>query len=243
MIILIGSIIGIVMGLTGAGGALVAIPLFMQFLEMSLKEASVYSLIAVVIASFSNFIFQRKNAHFNLAFILIAASALGSFLSGFYKSYLPDLGMVIILALIAIYSLYSVWVPLKKRELQEEQKVHLIKTISIGFFLGVLTTFTGLGGGVLMLPLLLSIYRLSQKEAVATSLVVVGTSSLISFLLQITQGSNATIDSALLWLSLGILITSYILKIVMTKVSIKTTENLRKAVFTIVVILSLLKIF
>jgi len=38
-----GLIIGIVMGLTGAGGALVAIPLFMQFLALTLKDASVYS--------------------------------------------------------------------------------------------------------------------------------------------------------------------------------------------------------
>ena len=50
MLVLLGVIIGVVMGLTGAGGALVAIPLFMQFQGMSLKEASVFSLIAVVIA-------------------------------------------------------------------------------------------------------------------------------------------------------------------------------------------------
>lgn len=46
-----GSIIGIVMGLTGAGGALVAIPLFMTVLRMELKSAAVYSLVTVVIAS------------------------------------------------------------------------------------------------------------------------------------------------------------------------------------------------
>ena len=51
----IGSVIGLVMGLTGSGGALVAIPLFMYVLELGLKEASVLSLVAVRLASSFNY--------------------------------------------------------------------------------------------------------------------------------------------------------------------------------------------
>src|SRR5690606_23133086 len=163
MLILIGAIIGLVVGLTGAGGALVSIPLFMQFQGMSLKEASVFSLVAVIIASFSNLVFQRKDAQVPLAALFIIASAVGSFISEPFKHLISDIYLAVTLAAISIYSLYSVWVPIKASQEVNGTKVHPLKTVIIGLILGLLTTFTGLGGGVLMLPLLLKIYRFEQK--------------------------------------------------------------------------------
>ncbi|HLW56376.1 MAG TPA: sulfite exporter TauE/SafE family protein, partial [Bacteriovoracaceae bacterium] len=102
---------------------------------------------------------------------------------------------------------------------------------------------TGLGGGVLMLPLLLKIYRFEQKKAVATSLVVIGFSSLASFLIQISKGTHLKIDLSFIGLFIGISITSYLLKLLMERLPKKTSSNLRKIVFTLVVGLSLAKIF
>jgi uncharacterized membrane protein YfcA len=243
MLIIIGIIIGLVMGLTGAGGALIAIPLFMQFLKMSLKEASVYSLMAVVIASLSNFYHQRKDAKISLAVIFVVSSAIGSFVSLPYKSLIPDLGIASILAMIAIYSLYSVWIPHEKMTSLNQQKINHFKTIFIGFILGILTTFTGLGGGVLMLPILLGIYKLPQHQAVATSLVVVGFSSLSSFLIQASRGISVIIDARFLALLAGILVTSYLLKLLTSKLSTEHFEMLGKIIFTLVVGISLAKIF
>ena len=52
--ILIGVIVGLIMGLTGAGGALISIPLFLSLMNVSLKEATVLSLIAVMLGSLIN---------------------------------------------------------------------------------------------------------------------------------------------------------------------------------------------
>ncbi len=243
MLVIIGIIIGTVMGLTGAGGALVAIPLFMQLQGMSLKEASVYSLIAVVIASLSNFYHQRKEANIRLAILFVLFSALGSFFSTPFKHQIPDIGIAITLTVVALYSLYSVWIPSKKMPSENDQSLHLLKTIPLGLLLGVLTTFTGLGGGVLMLPLLIGIYHLPQTKAVATSLVVVGFSSLISFLIQSSKGTEISLGLDFLGLIAGTLLTSYLLKIIILKIPSSFTSALRKIIFTIVVILAIIKIF
>lgn len=243
MLILIGAIIGLVVGLTGAGGALVSIPLFMQFQGMSLKEASVFSLVAVIVASFSNLIFQRKDAQIPLASLFIITSAIGSLISEPFKNLLSDIYLALTLAAISIYSLYSVWVPVKASHNEEQLKVHPLKTVFIGLILGLLTTFTGLGGGVLILPLLLKVYQFEQKKAVATSLVVIGFSSLASFLIQVSKGSNLKIDLSFIGLFMGISITSYLLKLLIERLPTKASTNLRKIVFTIVVGLSLAKIF
>ena len=241
--IVIGSVIGFVMGLTGAGGALVAIPLFMHFLNMSLKEASVYSLLAVVMASLSNFYYQRKHAQIPLAATFVVASGLGSFLSYPYKKLLPDLGIAIILTMVALYSLYNVWAPVHKAESSGRREHNYLQTIFLGLLLGVLTTYTGLGGGVLMLPILLGIYKLNQKQAVATSLVVVGLSSLISFLIQIFKGSSIHLGSDFLVLLLIILATSYVFKIFIAKTPPRVETLLRRLVFTVVVAIAVAKIF
>lgn len=242
MLVLLGVIIGVVMGLTGAGGALVAIPLFMQFQGMSLKEASVFSLIAVVIASLSNFYYQRKNSDIKLASVFVLSSAIGSFASQPYKKLLPDMGMAIMLTMVALYSLYNVWRPQKKVEATGNQP-QLFATVLIGLVLGLLTTFTGLGGGVLMLPVLLGFYKMTQVQAVATSLLVVGLSSLASFLIQVSKGIEVNISYEIIGLTVGIFASSYLLKILITKASAELANNIRKVVFTLVVILALVKIF
>lgn len=243
---IIGVVIGFVMGLTGAGGALIAIPLFMQFQGMSLKQASVYSLLAVIIASLSNFYHQRKNAQISLASLFVVFSSLGSYITQPYKSMISDKWIAMTLALIALYSLYSVWAKKEiTREYQGEKslKSQVPKTMIIGLTLGALTTFTGLGGGVLMLPILLSLYKLPEGRAVATSLVVVGLSSLSSFLIQVSKGVSFALSTDFVGLIISIIITSYLLKILISNISAQNANHLRRWVFTIVVIIALMKLF
>ena len=94
-----------------------------------------------------------------------------------------------------------------------------------------------------MLPILIGVYKLEQKKAVATSLVIVGLSSLASFFIQISKGADLLMDQNFIGLIFGILITSYLIKLLSSKISEDKSELLRKTVFTLVVALSLVKIF
>jgi uncharacterized protein len=239
-----GVIIGVVMGLTGAGGALVAIPLFMQFLDMSLKEASVYSLLAVVVASMLNYLAQRKNTQYKTALIIIVFSALGSYLTAPYKENLPSLMVAILLTLVSLYALYSIWMPGKK--LSNDPTVpreSAALSVTIGLVLGALTTFTGLGGGVLMLPLFLALYRYSQSQAVATSLLAVGLSSLASLLIQVARGIKFELKIDLVYLLVGILFSVLLLGQFAKRLPDTVVTRTRQIVFTLVVVIALLKIF
>lgn len=239
-----GLIIGIVMGLTGAGGALIAIPLFMQLLGMGLKDASVLSLFAVVIASMSNFISQRKFADMKNSTIIVVFSALGSFVSNPYKKGVSDLVVAVLLAAVSLYALYSVWKPAKKIDVNERTKApSVFITIIIGIFLGFLTTFTGLGGGVLMMPIFLSLYGYGQKEAVATSLLAVSLSSLVSLVIQINGGVSLSLDLSIVYLILGILSSAISLKFLIQKIEVSKMIRVRQVVFSVVVVIALSKIF
>lgn len=240
--IICGLIIGVVMGLTGAGGALIAIPLFIQFLDMSLKDASVFSLIAVVIASLSNFFAQKEWTDYKTGLYIVGSSTVGSFLSAPYKKHLPDLVVAILLSMVALFALYSVWVPVKKGE-SKSKAPGLVVTLIIGLMLGVLTTFTGLGGGVLMMPVFLTYYNFDQTKAVATSLLAVSLSSISSILIQVYQGAPVKLDSNLGLLILGILLAAFSLKWLTPKIGPKVMVPVRKVLFTFVVVIALVKIF
>ncbi len=239
----IGAIIGVVMGLTGAGGALIAIPLFLTFSGMQLKEASVYSLVAVIIASLFNFIPQRQNSDFKLALTILSTSILGSFLFVPVKSILPDVVISLMLAMISLFALFKVWVPSPKVTGEKGLRPSILITLSIGLVLGALTTLTGLGGGVLMMPIFLSLYSMNSQRAVATSVVAVGLSSFFSMLIQVQKGFQIPIDESLAYLVLGIFISAAMLSWLTKKLPSTLLDLSRKILFTLVVVIALLKIF
>jgi uncharacterized membrane protein YfcA len=238
-----GLIIGGVMGLTGAGGALVAIPLFMQFLGQDLKTASIYSLVAVALASLLNFVAQKSYTQYRIGMILVFSSAIGSFLTAPFKAVLPSYWIALILSVVSVYALFSVWFPFTAKNGQAEKpNERFWMSLIVGLSLGALTTFTGLGGGVLMLPILLGVYRLHRSEAVATSLFTVGLSSLSSLAIQVFQGANLKLDFDFMYLVVGILSAALLLKKYSSRLREKVLMRFQQVVFTVVVVLALGKI-
>ncbi len=240
---LIGSIIGIVMGLTGAGGALVSLPLFMTFLNMDLKSASVFSLIAVVVAAVANFFTQKGKVHYRLSLVIVLSSGVGSLLSAPFKAQLPDLFIALLLVGVSLYALVNVWRTQGHTNPDHEVEVSAIKTIPLGLILGALTTFTGLGGGVMLVPVFLRAFRLNQNDAIINSLFAVGLSSVLSFLIQLRSLPNLELNMSLIYLSAGIIFAATVIKLVLTSLNQDKVVLTRRLVFTGVVIYSVVRIF
>lgn len=239
-----GTTIGMVMGLTGAGGALIAIPIFMQFLEMGLKEASVYSLVAVVVGSLLNYVPQRQSTQYRVAILIVAASTIGSYLAAPFKERLSSYLVAVSLALILLYALFGVWRPVKdSSDNAISPRGEISYALVAGLILGVLTTFTGLGGGVLMLPLFLSVFKYSHAQAISTSLLAVGLSSLASLVIQVMNGTHFNVNVDLIFLLTGVLVSVFILQLYVKRLPVPILKFTRQVVFTFVVILALLKIF
>jgi uncharacterized protein len=237
----IGTIIGAVMGLTGSGGALVAIPLLL-LTGLSLKEASVISLVAVIMAAIINFVSQRKDANMKLSVMIMGSSLAGSFITIPLKAITPDLIISLLLALISIFSLWSIWTGSNK-SYEQDQSYHWSLSVIVGFVLGGLTTLTGLGGGVLLMPIFKGIFKMPLNHAVATSLLTIAGASLISFSLQLAQGFALPDISLVALLVLGILGSSFLLKIILKAMPRERMDLVRKVVFSFVVMFALAKLF
>ena len=241
LFIVSGFIIGGVMGLTGAGGALVSLPIFMGFFGMTLKEASLYSLVGVIISSALNFFPQRKFAKFKLSFWLVLFSSVGSLISTPFKKMMPDFYITIILMILSVISLYTVWVPKKINEKIKKTKNSYFVWIA-GLALGGLTTITGLGGGVILVPFYLRFCELDFKEAAATSIVTIFFSSLISLLFQTYSGAHFNLNGDILFLAFGMGMSVIIIGKITALVPEMWMVRIRKLTFSGVVFFSILKI-
>jgi uncharacterized membrane protein YfcA len=234
--LIIGLIVGIVMGLTGAGGALISIPLFLYLLNTTVKEATVLSLIAVMLGTLVNLFGQSFKPNLKIVLPIVIFGALANFATLPLKEMMADMWIAGILVTIGAYSLWSIWNPGIKKVSRWGQS--FLKTSLIGLGLGVITTLTGLGGGVLLIPILINFFGKSYEEALPTSLLTILMISAISFLAQINVGMKLINLPELGLIAVGAVSSFFLLKQFLKMISKDKIEITRKMLFTIVTIYS-----
>jgi len=243
--LIIGLLVGMTLGLTGSGGGLISIPLLIHLAQLELKVATIFSLFAVVCGAVVNWLPNRVRTEYVVSVCMILASFLTSFLVARIKNDIPNLYIQLSLVIICLLSLWSFW---KGRKNQGESrkdvlKVLILKSVFGGLLLGCLTTFTGLGGGVLLMPILLGILRIEIKNALPTSLFVIALSSLGSIWFQKSMMIHHFNLMNIVLLLVGTIISVFLIRFFSQKMPNDIFLNVRKTVFTVVVIVAILGIF
>jgi uncharacterized protein len=217
--------IGLSLGLIGAGGSILTIPVFVYILKIDPLASGIYSMFVVGICSMVGTIksISNKLVDFTIAVQFGIPSVLGVFiarrliypaiplqlfsLSGIMVTK-KLLFMLCIAILMFTAAMRMLTVSGKDQDigLQKEQKRGLL--FIRGFLVGGLTGLLGIGGGFLIVPALYLWTKLTMKMVIGTTLLIITINSLFSFL---TSYSAASIDWGLLLkfsagASLGILI-------------------------------------
>lgn len=203
-------LIGVVLGLIGAGGSILSVPVLVYLFKLDAVLATAYSLFIVgatsVVGSFTYFkkgLVNIKTAlifgipsiiavYFTRAFILPAIPE-EIFSIGNLTVNKSTLLMLLFSALMIVAS-YSMIKTNPKKSIDEEthqQKFNYPLILIEGVFVGILTGLVGAGGGFLIIPALVLLSKLPMKEAVGTSLVIIAAKSLIGFA---GEGEETMID-------------------------------------------------
>ncbi|WP_407676991.1 sulfite exporter TauE/SafE family protein [Peredibacter starrii] len=227
---------GLIMGLTGAGGALAAIPLLIGLLSLSLRDATTLSLVIVIMSTLINLIGLRPKLNLRLVLTLVSAGAIGNVLSVNKKNEIPDYVVATLIISIGIYGLLSVW--RERRELgAKQEKQGPIKSVIIGLLLGILTTLTGLGGGVVLMPVLMNFFGMNYQEALGNGLASILLISVMSFIFQWGEVSSLISLSELALITFGSFISVLLIKKLPPEML-----KFRKILFTLVVVYSTVSI-
>ena len=189
--------IGIILGLLGGGGSILAIPILVYIFHIDAVRASAYSLFIVGVTSFVGAIPKYKDhlVDINTGLLFGVPSIAAIFITrkwivpaipdvifatdGFvFSKRLIVLGLFAFLMMIAALSMIR-----GTRELaKDEGKWRIPRLVLEGILIGFITGLVGAGGGFLIIPALIWLTGLPFKTAVGTSLFIIAINSLLGFL-------------------------------------------------------------
>jgi uncharacterized protein len=237
---------GIILGLFGAGGSILSVPILVYIFEIEPIKATSYSLYIVLFASMFGIIRYLASKDFCMKSLMIFLpfSSLGSYLSRNIALHnmpeiiftLPkdDFVMYLFALTMIIAGIFTIY--LKASESKE--KPFFFKSmisLSIGAYIGVI----GIGGGFLIIPTLISFFKLDSKKAAGTSLTAIIINSIILTILDISNGISTDYSILLKFIflsSFGAILGSFLTKKI-------NSENLKNYFGFFVIILGSVIIF
>jgi uncharacterized membrane protein YfcA len=191
-------VIGVVLGLTGGGGSILAVPVLVYILGVNPVTATAYSLFVVGTTALFGAIrnAQKGMIEYRIAFVFAVPAFIAVYLTR--KLIIPaipdtifmfnefvftkDLAVMLFFAFIMLLASISMIRTRKEVAVKEIGIFNYPLMITEGFIVGALTGLVGAGGGFLIIPALVLFANLPMKKAVATSLMIIAIKSLIGFL-------------------------------------------------------------
>jgi uncharacterized membrane protein YfcA len=201
-----GVAVGLSLGLVGAGGAILTVPIFGAALGHPAKQAileavavtGMVSAFAGARAAIGRLVDWRRVLLFGIPGIV------GAMAGAPVAARMPAALQVALFALLAAVAGWRMWVSGTAGQdapLAEPAR-RPARTIVAGFVLGVLTSVLGVGGGFILIPALVLLEGLPMPRAVATSLVVIAINAGAS--LAGAQASGALDQAPPMWRAVAI---------------------------------------
>ncbi|NLK66723.1 MAG: sulfite exporter TauE/SafE family protein [Campylobacteraceae bacterium] len=184
-----GTFVGIVSGFFGIGGGSVVVPTLLM-MGYDIKAAVGMSIMQMVLSSMFGSVmnYRAGKLELNEGIIVGIGGLVGASFSGFVVRNIPNIYLEIGLTLILFISIVKFFVAQPQAEKQIDSKLLLF---IIGVFIGVVGVSMGIGGGVLLTPILVGFLGYDVKKAVSMGLFFVMFSSISGF---ISMSLNGLVD-------------------------------------------------
>lgn len=189
LLLVIGLIAGVMSGMFGIGGGIIIVPMLILFTGFSLTLATGTSLVALllpvgilaVIAYYRNRLIDLRAAAL-IALGLTPATLLGANIA-------LGVDQTTLRVLYALFLLYASWRYIEPIKWWQERQAKTPKPaksdtvpkpppapwyllLILGFLAGIVSGMFGVGGGIVIVPVLVSFMKYDQKLAIGTSLAV-----------------------------------------------------------------------
>lgn len=196
---IVAALIGVSLGLIGAGGSVLTVPVMVYLFSVEPVQATSYSLFVVgaasAIGAYSNF--RKGQVAVKTAFLIAVFSVATVYLTRKYivpripKSFGTIAGYHVtessVLMILFALLMFAVSVSMIRGRrsyspVLPSSKKNIFKLSVYGIGIGLVTGLLGVGGGFLLIPALVFVVGLGMKEAVGTSLFIIALNSLIGFI-------------------------------------------------------------
>jgi uncharacterized protein len=185
-----GLAIGLLLGLIGGGGSILAVPTLVYVIGEPVHAATTESLLVVGVAALAGAADHARvgNVKIKTALAFGMAGAVGA-VGGTAMNRLAG-GHVILLTFAGLLFV-AAWLMLRRQAPEVAPLLRLhphLRASGVGLFVGLLTGFFGVGGGFVIVPALVLTLGLPMRLAIGTSLAIIALTSASALAAHLVSG-------------------------------------------------------
>ena len=235
----LGFAAGILGSMIGLGGGIIVVPIltFLGFPPTVAASNSLFAALSNSIASTISYSRQKRIEYFlglKLGLLAIPGTILGAIIS---TDIAPDI-FKILFGFVLIAS--AVYIFLRK-QIESREKViskqMILFAIGSSFFAGIISSFFGIGGGIIFVPLMVVGMGMSMKKAAPTSQLILLFASLSGVIVHSILGHPDFLQAG--FLAIG----SFFGGLVGAKLSLSIKERNLKILVSVVILIAAGKLF
>jgi len=197
----LGLLIGMIVGMVGGGGAVLAVPALVYGVGLGVQEATTVSLAVVAAAALTGAVAQTRRGAvcWTSALWFAGAAALGSVVGTVANEAVGGAVLLLAFSGVMVLAAWALWqragAPVGALGGCPRARARVL--VPAGLAVGALTGLVGVGGGFVIVPALAVGLSFGMREAMGTSMVIVAIVSVCALLAHLAVGFTLDLPIAL----------------------------------------------
>ncbi len=189
-LILVGIFIGTMSGFFGIGGGMILVPVLLV-LGFDIKAAIGISIVQMVFSSiFGSYLNHKKGSLIIGEGIFVGLGGfLGGYIGGYVTESIPDAVLQFTFFGLLLFALFRLFYSKNHEDDSQTKTLNKGLLFTLGVIIGVFSITLGIGGSIILTPVLVGLLHYPLKKAVSAGLFFVAFSSVSGMISRLSHGT------------------------------------------------------